>query len=143
MVTFIENSQLKEIGKNAFYFCNDLKRISLPQNIEEIPECCFYGSGLEEIVIPRKVKKIVGDDYYGTFNSCKNLRSVVFEQGSELTEIGRNAFFECKSLESIYLPDKLREIGEWAFYNTGIAEVQIPASVQSIGWAAFFQCKNL
>ena len=38
---------------------------------------------------------------------------------------------------------QLREIGERAFWNTVIAEVQIPASVQSIGKSAFYECENL
>ena len=59
---------MKEIENYAFRDCSSLKRISLPENIEEIPQGCFCGSGLEEIVIPRKVKKIVGnDDYNGAF----------------------------------------------------------------------------
>ena len=98
-VTFAKDSQLKEIGKETFYGCASLKHISLPENIEEIPQSCFCESGLEEIVIPRKVKKIVGNrDYDGAFRGCKNLRSVVFEKGSELTEIGNDAFCICYSL---------------------------------------------
>ena len=117
-------SQLREIGTDVFRYCSSLKRISLPENIEEIPQGCFCGSGLEEIVIPRKVKKIVGvDDYHGAFRDCKNLRNVIFKQGSELTEIGNWAFGECESLQSICLPDKLREIGESVFKNTSLKKV--------------------
>ena len=95
-------------------------------------------------MIPRKVKKIVGDgDYAGAFQCCWNLRSVVFEQGSELTEIGEKAFSECTSLQDICLPDKLRKIGVLAFSSTGLTEVQIPASVHSIGKLAFDKCNNL
>ena len=76
-----------EIGDYAFRNCKSLKRIYLPESIEVIPQKCFCDSGLEEIVIPRKVKKIIG-----AFQRCENLRSVVFEHGSELTEIGNYAF---------------------------------------------------
>ena len=137
-VTFAKDSQLKEIGEYAFRYCSSLKHISLPKNIEEIHKSCFYDSGLEEIVIPRNVKKIVENDYFdGVFSNCRNLRSVVFEQGSELTEIGERAFSERKSLLNICLPDKLKEIGERAFLSTGLTDVQIPASVQNIGEYAF------
>ena len=115
-----------------------MKRISLPENTEEIPPGFFCYSGLEEIVIPRNVKKIVdGGILYGAFCSCENLRSVTFEKGSDLTEIGNNAFYECWSLKSIRLPNKLREIGGLAFWKTSLTEVQIPASVQVIGKDAF------
>ena len=55
---------------------------------------------LEEIVVPRKVKRIVSSNYYfdGAFKFCKNLRSVVFEPGSELTEICNRKFYRCESL---------------------------------------------
>ena len=32
---------------------------------------------------------------------------------------------------------QLREIGEWAFCGCGVAEVQIPTSVQTVGPSAF------
>ena len=38
---------------------------------------------------------------------------------------------------------QLVEIGENAFYNTSIAEVQIPSSVQTIRKGAFGWCDNL
>ena len=109
-----------------------MTHISLPENIEEIPQGCFYESGLEEIVIPRKMKKIGSTgDYAGVFEYCENLRSVVFEPGSELTEIGDNAFCECKSLRNIRLPDKLRKIGKEAFSRTSITEMWIPTNIQT------------
>ena len=89
-------------------------------------------------MIPRKMKKIVG-----AFQGCKNLQSVIFEQGSELTEISDNAFRECKSLKSIVLPNKLREIGWGAFNQSGLTEVKIPKSVKCIGELSFFHCSSL
>ena len=81
-------------------------------------------------MIPRKVKKIGGNGYFnGAFEYCRNLRSVVFEKGSELTEIGDSAFRECKNMQKIFLPDNLREIGKEAFSWAGLTEAQIPASV--------------
>ena len=77
------------------------------------------------------------DDLDGAFHSCENLRSVVFEQGSELAEIGDNAFYGCKNLQNICLPDKLKKIGWSALNQSGLTEVQIPASVQTVRPSAF------
>ena len=100
--------ELEKIGEWAFRECNNLKQISLPENIEEIPSGCFYKSGLEEIVVPRKVKKIGGYYFFGgAFQGCENLQNIIFDQGSELTEIGDRAFLECRNLRSICLPYKL------------------------------------
>ena len=38
---------------------------------------------------------------------------------------------------------QLQEFGDYAFYETGITEVQIPASVQTIGEGAFSGCESL
>ena len=50
-----------------------------------------------------------------------------------------SAFRECKNLQRVTFAEgsQLREIGKYAFYETGLTEVRIPASVQSIGAYAF------
>ena len=58
-------------------------------------------------------------------------------------EIGAKAFYECKNLKSICMPDKLQEIKNYAFSSTGLTEVQIPASVQTIENSAFYNCDML
>ena len=40
--------------------------------------------------------------------------------------IGADSFCGCESLETIILPDTLKEIYEYAFYETGIAEISVP-----------------
>lgn len=46
-----------------------------------------------------------------------NLTSVIFEEGSQLTNIGSNAFDGCKALTNISLPATLEFIGTGAFIN--------------------------
>ncbi|MBR4839776.1 MAG: leucine-rich repeat protein [Paludibacteraceae bacterium] len=50
----------------------------------------------------------------------------------ELTSISSYAFAGCKNLKSITLPLMVNEIGSHAFENTGITQIEIPASVNSI-----------
>ena len=50
----------------------------------------------------------------GTFYNLRGLRRVVFQPGSQLGVIEREAFREC-GLEEIKLPANLAEIGEDAF----------------------------
>ena len=66
-----------------FYECTSLKNIDLPEGMESIGEGCFWESGLEEINIPKSVKKIEKS----VFSECKSLQKVVFEKGSELKEL--------------------------------------------------------
>ena len=51
-VTFVEGSELREIGYYAFDNCIKLKNIVLPKSVTHIGNYCFSNSGLTEIVIP-------------------------------------------------------------------------------------------
>ena len=50
-----------------------------------------------------------------------------------MTEIGEGAFFGCRKLTEITLPDKLTTIGEMAFHGVPMTSITVPASVTSIG----------
>lgn len=98
------------------------------------------------------------------FCECKNLREVVFAEGSELAVIGKStfrgcsnlakvclpeslkrvgscAFYGCKSLRNIRLPGGLEKIGVQCFQQSGLEKLVVPASVREIGSRAFCMCK--
>ena len=58
--------------------------------------------------------------------------------------ICNNAFFCCRSLTEVVIPDSVTNIGKGAFANCcSLAEVVIPNSVTTIGGFAFMKCKSL
>ena len=57
--------------------------------------------------------------------------------------IGDYAFYNCRNLTNILLPSGLTTIGKDAFYYTGITSITIPASVTEIGRWAFSSCSSL
>ncbi|MBO7230378.1 MAG: leucine-rich repeat domain-containing protein [Bacteroidaceae bacterium] len=62
----------------------------------------------------------------------------------KVTTIGKKAFFECKALENIVIPNSVTSIGEEAFRGcSGLTSITIPNSVKSIGNDAFRYCHGL
>ena len=54
-----------------------------------------------------------------------------------------NAFMGCKSIKQIKMPNDIKGVGSWAFAESSIEEIYIPKSVKEIGYQAFFYCKQL
>ncbi|MCD8052091.1 MAG: leucine-rich repeat protein [Clostridiales bacterium] len=129
------------IGERAFYQCDKLVSIELPENLETIGSYAFaMCSVLTDVTIPASVTTISDHAFY----SCSKLTSVAFEEGSKLTTIGDSAFNLCYLLNSIELPDTLTSIGSSAFAACyALNSITIPASVTSIGSSAFNQCTGL
>ncbi|MBR6466448.1 MAG: leucine-rich repeat domain-containing protein [Bacteroidales bacterium] len=75
---------------------------------------------LEEVTLPPSITCIP----HAAFSGCKNLKRVNLPEGLET--IGADSFLSCESLETINLPGSLKEILEFAFSGTGIAEVIAP-----------------
>jgi hypothetical protein len=69
------------------------------------------------------------------------IRSVVVEHG--VTGLGYYAFSGCINLTDVVLPSSLTEIANGAFSGTGLARIEIPDGVTTIGSAAFSNCKAL
>ncbi len=80
-----------------------------------------------------------GSPWYG-YRVAVNL--VIIEEN--VTRIGKNAFRECSSLESITIPDSVTSIGVSAFRGcSSLESITIPNSVTSIGSSAFQGCSSL
>ena len=100
-------------------------------------------SNLTSIGIPSSVTEIVGSDYWedGAFKNCTSLESVTFEENSQLTTIGGNAFRGCSSLTSIEIPNGITEIESYTFAGcSNMEKVTIPNTVVTIGNNAFENC---
>ena len=76
------------------------------------------------------------------FFSCRNLSSVTIPNTVE--SIGWNAFRTCTSLKGVVIPESVVKIGNSAFENcSGLTDIIIPETVKIIGRKAFFGCTSL
>lgn len=95
---------------------------------------------LLRVVIPDSVVRL--DDW--AFAGCENLADVKISNNSSLGTIAQYAFYNCKSIRNINLPETLRSIGDSAF--SGCATLESFHFVERIillGNSAFYNCSNL
>ena len=85
----------------------------------------------------------MGYDRGTTFAGCHSLKKVEFSEG--LKTIGKDAFYECVSLDSINnIPSTVTSIVDGAFYQCiSLKKVVLNEGLQEIGWKAFGQCNAL
>ncbi|MDE6101977.1 MAG: leucine-rich repeat protein, partial [Ruminococcus sp.] len=106
----------------------------------EISKC---DKSATEVVIPSEIDgvpvTIIGNR---AFYYCKDLTSVIIPDS--VTGIGNSAFEYCENLKSVIIPDSVTNIGDRAFFNcTNLTSLKIPDSVTSIGVTAFYYCESL
>ena len=76
------------------------------------------------------------------FYECKELNSIQIPQ--TVTSIGECAFGNCNRLEFITLPDKITSIRESVFFKCeSLRIINLPDNITSIGNSAFYSCRNL
>ena len=76
-------------------------------------------------------------------NTYKNGKGII-KFASDITSIGKKAFYNCASLTSVKIPDSVKSIGTLAFRSCyGLTSVSIGNSITSIGNQSFEVCLNL
>ena len=120
------------IGSAAFFACDTIESVELPDTLEAIGSFAFAFTALKEIVIPDSVTSI-GEN---VFAGCESLTGVRLPVGLKI--IPASAFSGCLLLKQLILPASLQRIEALAFSEcTSLKELTIPESVIMIGSSAF------
>lgn len=124
-------------------------------------EITAYKGEETEVTVPAKIGKdpvsVIGESAFSPLAKRIHnapvrgkITSVVLPEG--VTEISKNAFYNCRSLASITLPSTLRTIGDRAFSGFGgalahgsapLTSIALPSALEFIGEAAFDGCESL
>ncbi|MGL4951780.1 MAG: leucine-rich repeat protein [Mycoplasma sp.] len=102
----IDIPNVTKLGEQAFQETWNLSEVNWSDEITEIPENCFFESGIKTLNIPN-VKYIRNGAFSGS--SIKNLNMIKVE------EIGDEAFSNYYELENIFIPDSIRVMGNDIF----------------------------
>lgn len=128
------------IGDNMFQNCSNLTSVTLGDNVVSVGESAFYDCySLASVNIPNSVTTIRPDAFYGTalYNNELNWTNNVLYVDNCLIEAryGVNDAYE--------VVEGTRVFADGAFDYVDIVSVDIPGSVQNIGYLAFGSCSDL
>ena len=130
------------IGDSAFKDCTNLASVTIPASISDMRTKVFENcTNLKSVTIADNSRfYIMSRAFYG----CTNLQSVTFGKNCNINYIYDYAFYNCKSLTSIDIPDSVSLVDRYAFYGChSLTSITIPSKVYKIGDSAFNQCYNL
>ncbi len=141
----IDGVNIVGIGASAFYNCDSLKSITIPNSVTSIGDKSFDNCNkLVSISMPNNVTSIGWD----VFGECYSLQ---FNIKDGLKYLGNNenkylylAGVEDVNVNSISIDNNCKFIGSYAFYDyTSLKSIEIPNGVVSIGGRAFYGCTSL
>jgi len=129
-------STLEKVGSSSFSRCSNLSECEFPASLKEIGSEAFYGTALTELSLPGCKFGI------RAFRECDALTKVRIGEGTET--IPNECFRGCNALESVILPDSVKEITATSDNTTGafydcdkLKTVSIGKSINTIHYNTF------
>lgn len=123
------------IGNKAFFNCEELTDIGLPESLEVIEADAFSNCiALTSLNIPDNIKNVNKTSFMGA-----NLQELYI--GDCVNQIGMAAFY---FVPSVHLTSSITKINDVAFEDAdGLINIYIPNSIKEIEANAFAFCGNL
>lgn len=151
LITAYLPTSVTTIGDNAFDGCVNLTSVTqvgssdeavFPASVTSIGNYAFEGcSKLNVKFGDAKALATIGDN---AFYGCTSLQQVVFEQGSALSYIGKEAFMKSGVSVVDLAGTQVTEIGYSAFEGcASLGNLTLPETIKIININAFYGCTNL
>ena len=141
-VTVEDNSQLKEIGAEAFRGNKKLEKFEFKGTckLEKIRNAAFRDNySLLSFTFPETITSI----YESAFNGCSSMKSATFKEPSSFVFVGSGSFQNC-GLENLKLPESVTTIGQSAFNSCDkLVSIDLPKTTTNVDPRAFQFCTKL
>ena len=149
----IDLSSLEKLDKQAFINCKNLRKVTLGENLKEIPYMAFANCdnlkqiNLENVVTIGYAAFSETDLVNVNLTSAKDIGDYAFTYCDQLvevtlnpiySEIGEGAFSYCESLVTVNYFNKITVIGDYAFAYAGITEANLEYATH-VGDLAFIK----
>lgn len=157
---FTVGKKVKEIGRYAFSYSLNLKKVKLskgvkiigasafressitgvsfPSTLKTISANAFHSSKLKSVSIPKSVTKINSK----AFSNCKSLKTLKFKGSSKL-KLSYGIFRYCTALKKVNMPQAKKEYG-WTFSGcTSLKKVTFSGKIKTIAFQDFSDCNSL
>lgn len=165
---------IRVIAPRAFFDCDTLMSVMIPEGVSKIGDEAFtFSDKMIEVYISGSIADI-GESAFGACASLKQIEvaednahytsfegvlfnkdmSVLIQCPAGMTgsfrildgvkTIAASAFFDCRGLTDIFMPDSVEEIRDEAFWGcSALKSIIIPESVRTVGKIAFKGCVSL
>ncbi len=130
-ITFEDESNIQYVGGESFSWTPLVE--AAPGNMVIVNNIlASYGGDGVDIVLPANVKRIAERAFYRM-----TITNITFNSGLE--EIGKEAFREVTFQNPISLPDSIKKIDQWAFYETiwSDQDLILPLNLEKLGYGSF------
>ena len=155
LINIVIPNSVNSLGESAFSGCTSISSIEISNQLKIIESNTFYGcSSLTNIKIPNSIISIKGE----AFKGCLSLQNIIFEDGDDILELGRNLggsvsglFIDCP-LKSLYIGRNLDYEGAYHLEDSrgnpftsqyNLDSVELSKNVKSIPNYLFFNCRSI
>lgn len=164
MTSITLNEGLLKIGGNAFGNCKNLESLTIPKSTSDIASS--FVNGCEKLAT---LTITAGNEKYETKDNITYAKISITEDKETkaifrvpeaytcidgkldlstvegVTQVGNNAFEDCKNIKVLKLSDDITTIGDECFKNSGIETFYVPKhlTVEGYGLVPFSECNSL